>query len=203
MPFDKLPTSFTIENTIAALRNNNIEALFVENGEQAKRKVLELLPDGAEVMNMTSVTLIELGLVNEILKSGIFKATRNEWEKMDKKTQEREMAKMGAAPNWVIGSVHAVTEDGHVLIASNTGSQLSAYVYGAKRVIWVVGAQKIVKDVEEGMRRVYEHSLPLESERVKKAYGATGSGVNKLLIFNKEVVQGRVTMIIVNEVLGF
>ena len=123
--------------------------------------------------------------------------------KLDKKTEGSKMQKLGAAPDWVVGSVHAVTQDGHVLIASNTGSQLPAYAYGSGRVIWIVGAQKIVKDIDEGTRRVYEYVLPLESERAKKAYGAPGSAVNKLLVFNREAQPGRVTMIIVNEVLGY
>ena len=97
--------------------------------------------------------------------------------------------------------MHAVTEDGKVIIASATGSQLPAYAYGSSHVIWVVGSQKIVKDLDEGMKRVYEYVLPLENERAKKAYG--GSSINKLLIFNKEGTAGRITMIIVKEKLGF
>lgn len=203
MSFDDIPNHAVIENTIAALRNNNIEAFLVQNGEEAKRKVLELIPDNAEVMNMTSVTLDTIGVSDEILKNTGLDAVRNQYAKMDPKKDGRRMRELGAAPDWVVGSVHAVTEDGHVLIASNTGSQLPAYAYGGGRVIWVVGAQKIVKDIEEGTRRIYEYVLPLEGERAKKAYGAPGSAVNKLLIFNREVQPGRVTMIIVNEKLGF
>ncbi len=99
--------------------------------------------------------------------------------------------------------MHAVTEDGKVLIASNSGSQLPAYAYGSGHVIWVVGAQKIVKNLDEGIKRIYEHSLPLESERARKAYGVPGSAVNKLLIINKEIIPGRITMILTKEKLGF
>lgn len=113
------------------------------------------------------------------------------------------MQRLGATPEWVLGSVHAVTETGEALIASNTGSQLPAYAFGVGKVIWVVGTQKIVKDREEGLGRIYEHSLPLESERAKKAYGVPGSAVNKILIVNREVQPGRITMILVNERLGF
>ena len=122
---------------------------------------------------------------------------------MDRKTQGREMQKIGATPDWTIGSVHAVTEEGQVLIASNTGSQLPAYAYGSSHVIWVVGTQKIVKNIDQGIKRVYEHSLPLESERAKKAYGVPGSFVSKILIVNKEISPGRVVIIFINEKLGF
>ncbi len=114
------------------------------------------------------------------------------------------MQKLGAAPEYVIGSVHTVTEDGHVLIiASASGSQLPAYVYAAEHVIWVVGTQKIVKNIEEGMKRIYKYVLPLESARAHKAYGVPGSSVNKLLIVNKEPVPNRITIILVQQPLGF
>ena len=93
--------------------------------------------------------------------------------------------------------------DGKVLIASNTGSQLPAYAYGASKVIWIVGTQKIVNDLEDGMKRIYEYTLPLESERAQKAYGVAGSAVSKLLIVNQEVTPGRITIIFVPENIGY
>lgn len=203
MSFSELPAEAVINNTIAALRNNNIEAFLVETKEDAKRKVLELLPEGAEVFSMTSITLEQAGIAKEINESGKFKSVRNQLNGMDRKTEAREMQRLGASPDWTVGSVQAVTEDGHVLIASGTGSQLPAYAYAAGHVIWVIGAQKIVKDLDMGMRRVYEHALPLESERAKKAYGVPGSSVNKLLILNKEAAPGRITIIVANEILGY
>jgi hypothetical protein len=113
------------------------------------------------------------------------------------------MQKLGAAPDYAIGSVQAVSEDGHIFVASNTGSQLGAYAFASPHVIWVVGSQKIVKNWDEGVKRVYEYSLPHESERQKSIGNAAGSSIGKLLIFNKEVRPGRVTMIIVKENLGF
>ena len=153
---------------------------------------------------MTSVTLDTIGLSEEINKADSrFRPLRDKLYAMDRNTQVQEMNRLGAAPEFVVGSVHAVTEDGHVLIASNTSSQLPAYSFGALHVIWVVGAQKIVKNTDEGIKRVYEHSLPLESERAKKAYGVPGSAVNKILIINQEVQPGRVKLILVKENLGF
>ena len=121
---------------------------------------------------------------------------------LDWKTQGRELRKLGAAPDWAVGSVHAVTEDGKVAVASATGSQLPAYAYSSGNVIWVVGTNKIVKNLDEAFERVYKHTLPLEDARARKVYGF-GSGVNKLLIFNRESVPGRITMILIKEKLGF
>ncbi len=201
--FDQLADTATVEKTIAALAENGVDAIFVQSGQEAKEKALSLIPDGAEVMNMTSETLRTLSIDQAILASDRYHAVKNTLSKMDRKTQGREMQKLGAAPTYTIGSVHAVTEDGHVLIASNTGSQLPGYVYGASHVIWIVGTQKIVKNTDEGIKRIYEYVLPLESERARKAYGAPGSNVSKLLILNKEIAPGRITLIFVNEKLGF
>ena len=199
----KIPDKDVIEKTIAALKEGGINAYFAENEEEARKKVFEIVPQGAEIMNMTSVTLDGLGISNEILKSERYNAVKNKLNKMDRKMQGREIERLGAAPEYAIGSVHAVTEDGKILIASATGSQLPAYAYGAEHVIFVVGAQKIVKNIDEAMKRIYEHSLLLESERAKKAYGVEGSSVNKILIVNKEFKEGRIDLIFVNKVLGF
>jgi len=202
--WDQLADRKTIDKMIEALKKNGIDARFVRNSEEAKRLVLEVIPEGSEVMTMTSTTLETIGLSGEInRKKSKFKPVRDALYAMDRAREAQEMNRLGAAPEYVLGSVHAATEDGHVLIASSTGSQLPAYAYGALKVIWVVGAQKIVKDTAEGLKRIYEHSLPLESERAKKAYGVAGSSVNKILIINKEVQPGRITLILVNEVLGF
>lgn len=192
----------TIEKTVEALEKNGIHALIVETGAEAKEQLFELLPKEAEVMNMTSATLDSIGVSKEIMESGNYNAVRKELESLDRETQGLEMQKLGAAPEWVVGSVHAVTEDGKVLIASASGSQLPAYAGGSSHVIWVVGAQKLVKDFDDGIKRLYEYCLPLEDERAQKAYGM-GSSVNKILVVNKEFMQGRVTMIIAKEKLGF
>jgi len=200
--WDKLANDQTIQKVVSALQKNGMTAKVVTNGAAAKAKVLELIPSGAEVMNMTSVTLDTISVAAE-MQTERFRSVRKRLEQMDRTTQSAEMQRLGAAPEWVVGSMHAVTVDGHALVASNSGSQLPAYAYGAQHVIWIVGAQKIVKDTAAGLKRIYEYSLPLESERAKKAYGVPGSAVNKILIINREVKPGRVTVIIVKERLGF
>jgi hypothetical protein len=112
------------------------------------------------------------------------------------------MRHLAASPGYVVGSAHAVTEDGSLLIASASGSQLGPIVSGAGHVILVVGGQKIVPDVATGMRRIYEYCLPLEDERARAAYGV-GSGVNNILIVNRAIRPGRTTVILVKERLGF
>jgi hypothetical protein len=206
MQWNKLASKSTLNKTVKALKTAGIESIIVPTSNDAKKKVLSLIPKEAEVFQMTSVTLDTIGISKEINDSGKYNSVRNKFLKLDRVKDGIKMQKLGAAPEWVVGSVHAVTEDGKVLIASNTGSQLSAYVYGAAHVIWVVGTQKIVANLDEAMKRIYDYVLPLETVRARKAYGLPDtfhSNVSKLLIVNKEVNPKRITIIFVTEELGF
>jgi hypothetical protein len=200
--FGQLASDEQIERTVRALAENNIEALVAENGEEARRIFFELVPEGSEVFLGASVTLETLGIKDEIDKSGRFNSLRPKIFAMDRATQGREIRKLGGTPDYAAGSVHAVTENGQVLIASNTGSQLGPYASGAGKVIWVVGAQKIVRDLEQGMRRIEEYCVPLEDVHMQQLYNMH-TNVSKVLIVNKEVRPGRITMIIVREELGY
>ncbi len=201
----QLADKSTVEKTINSLKENNIEAVFVKDGTQAKNKVIEMIPKESEVLSMTSTTLEKIGLKEAIDESGKYVSIRKQYMALDMKTQLKEIKRLRSLPDWAVGSVHAVTLKGEVLIASAAGSQIPAYAYGAKHVVWVVGTHKIVKNINEGIKRIYEHCLPLENERVKKAYGWTGSSVNKILIFAKEskMLAGRTTLIFVDQALGF
>jgi L-lactate utilization protein LutC len=202
LKYEKLADDKTVEETVASLKANNIEAVIVETGNQAKEKILSMIPKKAEVMTMSSQTLEQTGIDEAINKSSEYDAVKPKLWAMDRNTQARQMAKLGAAPDWVIGSVQAITKDGKIVIASNTGSQLSAEAYAGGKVIFVVSTKKIVEDLDEAMKRIYEYSFPKENERAKKVYGMP-SGVNKILIINKEVFPGRTTVILVKEDLGY
>jgi L-lactate utilization protein LutB len=200
--FSILASDAQIERTMKALEANNIHAIVAENGAEARKKLFEIIPAHAEVFTSSSVTLTALGIPDEIDKSTRFDSVRAKMASMDRKTQNREMQKLGATPEYMLGSVHAVTETGRIIIASKTGSQLAGYVAGAVHVLWVVGTQKIVPTLEIGLKRVEEYTLPLETARAQKAFGV-GSSIDKLLIVNKEFMPGRTTMILVKENLGF
>jgi hypothetical protein len=200
--FAKLAINERIERTSKALEANGIQTLVAEDRAEAKRLFFELIPDGSEVFLGASVTLEQLGLAADVDQSGRFDAVRPKMYAMNRETQGREIRKLIAAPDFAAGSVHAVTEDGHVLIASATGSQLGPYASGAGKVIWVVGAQKIVKDLNDGLRRLNEHVVPLEDAHMQELY-KVGTSVNQMLIVNRAFRPDRITMIIVKEELGF
>ncbi|HEX7963900.1 MAG TPA: LUD domain-containing protein [Candidatus Saccharimonadales bacterium] len=201
--YDTVKDDASLNRAAEALTANGFTVRIVANGEEAKQAALKLLPKGEEVLTVTSRTLDQTGLTPAINESGDYDAVRPKLNALmgdpSKKEQQR---KLGAAPTHVIGSVHALTEDGRVLIASNTGSQLPAYLYGAGHVVWVVGGQKITKDMDDALNRLEQHVVPLENERSKQAYGAP-TNVSKLAMVNKEIQPGRIDIIIAKEALGF
>lgn len=204
--FSQLASQKQLELTISALEANNVTVSTVADRSAAKAAVLALLPEHAQVMTMTSITLEETGLAEALNTSDKYQSVRTELESLNRDTDGQKMQQLGAAPEWTVGSVHAITQSGQIVIASNTGSQLPAYAYGAKHVVWVVGAQKLVSSLDEAMQRLNEYVIPLESVRARKAYGlpeSFNSAANKLLILNKEVQPGRLHVIFVNEKLGF
>jgi len=142
------------------------------------------------------------GITEEIDKSGRYESLRPRISSMDRQTRADEIRRLSAGPDFMLGSVHAVTETGSLMAASMGGSQLGPYVSGAGRVILVVGTQKIVPDLEDGLRRINEYAFPLEDARAQEAYGIH-SAVNKVLIINREITPGRITVVFVDEVLGF
>jgi LUD domain len=200
--FAGLASAERIATAAAALQRNGIDSHVTGSGAEARRLVSSLLPDGAEVYNNTSQTLEAIGVADDIERSGRYQPLRLRLYRMDREMQRREMRTLSASPEYVVGSVHALTEAGSLLIASASGSQLGPLVSGAGHVILVVGAQKIVSDVPTGMRRIYEYCFPLEDARARRAYGVP-SGVNNILTINKVMTPGRITAIIVRERLGF
>jgi LUD domain len=191
-----------VKRTMAALEANGITALRAADAAEAKRIVLGLIPEGSQVHHGASQSLDDTGITAEIETSGRYEALRPRIWRMDRQTQADDIRRLGAAPDVMLGSVHAVTESGSLVATSMGGSQLGPYVSGAGRVILLVGTQKIVSDLEEGLRRINEYSFPLEDARAQAAYGIH-SAVNKVVIINGEYTPGRITVVFVDEVLGF
>ena len=200
--FGTLADDHRVRRAIAALEANGITVLRTANAAEAKEIVLDLIPDGSEVHHGASMSLDVAGITDEIDKSGRYESLRPRIFSMDRQTRADEIRRLSSAPDVMLGSVHAVTETGSLLAASMGGSQLGPYVSGAGRVILVVGTQKIVPDLEEGLRRIEEYAFPLEDARAQAAYGIH-SAVNKVLIINREIVPDRITVVLVDEVLGF
>ena len=200
--FGILAEDLRVTRTAAALEANGISVVRAANAAEAKRIVFGLIPDGSQVHQGASQSLEAAGITDEIERSGRYEPLRPRIWSMDRETQGDDIRRLSSSPDVMLGSVHAVTETGSLVAASASGSQLGPYASGAAKVILVAGTQKIVSDVEEAFRRIDEYVFPLEDARAQAAYGVN-SGVNKVLIINKEWMPGRTTVVLVGEVLGF
>jgi len=191
----------TVQRVAGAIRANNIEVRVVDTGEDARRGVLQLIPLGAEVHSGKSKTLVDTGLWAELFESGRYDALRPKYMKMDRATQEREIRKMISAPDYMVGSVHAITEAGDLVTASATASQLGPYAVGAGKLILVAGSQKIVPDLDAALKRIEEVVRPWEDASVMERM-KTHTIVGKILIIRREWQPGRTTVFLVREPLG-
>lgn len=205
MDYKTLASSETIEKTKIALKEHNFEPIEVNSKEEALAKILELIPEGASVMNGSSVTLQEIEYVD------LLKNRQHKWKNLHDavlaetdKDKQALLRKQSVLSDFYLGSAHAVTEEGEIVITSNAGSQLPHLVFTSPNIILVIGAQKIVPTLPDAFRRVQEHVIPLEDARMKSAYGY-GTMLAKTLILHKEnpAMGRKVYVIIVNEKLGF
>jgi len=191
-----------LERAAAALTAHGFTVEILDDAAAARTRIKDLIPLGASVFTGASETLRLSGIDDDINTSGRYDAIRSRGRAMDRATQLAEIWRLMSTPDVIVGSVHAVTETGSLVIASASGSQLPGYAGGALRAIWIVGAQKVVPDLATALRRVEDHCLPLESARAQAVYGQP-SAVNRLLILNAEPQPGRGTVLLLREAIGF
>jgi hypothetical protein len=191
-----------LERTAAALTAHGFAVEVVDDAAAARERVKDLIPEGASVLTGASETLRLSGIDADINDSGRYASVRARGMTLDRAKDADEIRRLIASPDVAIGSVNAVTETGALVIASASGSQLPGYAGGSAHAIWVVGAQKVVPDLDTALRRIDDYVLPLESARVQVVYGGP-SAVNRVLILNAEPHPGRGTVLLVREAIGF
>ena len=206
MDYTQLASKATIERTAEALKSHGFKPVLIESGKEALEAIKKAIPAGASVMNGSSRTLEEIGFV-DYLKGG-----QHGWNNLhegilaEKDPEKQKLLRRQALiSDYYLGSVHAMSETGEMVIASNTGSQLPHIVYSSPNVIFVVGAQKIVPTLEEGRKRLREHVVPLEEVNMQQKY-KSHTALNKELLYHAENVgfTGRsIQILLVNEKLGF
>jgi hypothetical protein len=199
--FTTLPDERALASTVTALEEHGFSTEVVDDLDAARQTVLARIPHGSSVMTNTSVTLQQTGIADAVNDGGPYDSARNKMFALDFETQAREMKAIGGQPDYALGSVHAVTHDGTLVIASASGSQLASYAWGAANVILVVGAQKLVPTLEAARERIYQHSLVLEDARAIAAYGQHSS-VGKILEIHQEL-PGRIHIVLVRQAVGF
>jgi hypothetical protein len=199
--FTALPDEQTLAETVAALEERGIGVELVGDLDAAREVVLARIPDGSSVMTNPSVTLEATGIARVVDDGERYDSARNRGLALDRATQLQEIKAIMGQPDFALGSVHAITRDGTVVIASALGSQLASYAFGAASVIFVVGAQKLVPDLDAARKRIYQHSFRLEDARTLEVYG-TNSRVGKILEIHEED-PGRIHVVLIRAVVGF
>ncbi len=201
MDYTKLATDQSLEKTKTSLEANGFKVLIAKDKKEVRELVLSLIPEGSSIMDNTSKTLEAIGIKDIIQNSGKYNSIHKKVLSMYREIEGKRIKELRSVMDFVIGSFHAVTEDGHIMMASGSGSQIPGYAYGASNVIFIAGTHKIVKDIESGMKRIYQHSQPLENERMLELHGVP-SNPRRILIINSESAP-RTTVIFVKEALGF
>jgi hypothetical protein len=199
--YTQAASSETIEKVAANLTANNIEAVIVQDGAEARQKVLERIPEGAEVHTAKSKTMEDTGLYADLNESGRYNPIRPRYMAMDRKTQGDQIRRMVAVPDHIAGSVQALTEEGILVVVSYAGSQIAPYAGGAGKVLLVVGSQKIVPDLDSAMRRIDDHVFPYEDERLQSELGVH-TKIAKVLQIRLEPRPGRMTVFLTREPVG-
>jgi acyl-CoA hydrolase len=199
--FTALPDAQDLAATVVALEEHGFSVEVADDLDGARTAVLARIPAGSSVMTNTSVTLQETGIADAINDGGPYESARNKMFALDFETQVQQMKAIGGQPDYALGSVHAVTHDGTLVIASASGSQLASYAWGAANVIFVIGAQKLVPGLDAARERIYQHSLKLEDARAQAAYGQH-SYVGKVLEIHQEL-PGRIHIVLVRQPLGY
>ena len=199
--FTTLPDEHALQATVVALEEHGFSVEVVSDLDAARQAVLARIPEGSSVMTNTSVTLTETGIADAINDGGPYESARNKMFALDFETQVQQMKAIGGQPDYALGSVHAVTHDGTLVIASASGSQLASYAWGAANVIFVIGAQKLVPGLDAARERIYQHSLKLEDARAQAAYGQH-SYVGKVLEIHQEL-PGRIHIVLVRQQVGY
>lgn len=204
MNYEYIASDSTIEKVVEALKARNIHAIVVNTKEEALKEIKKLIPKGGKVMNGSSTTLNQIGFV-DYLKEG-----KHGWDNVhadivnekDPAKQAR-LRKESVLADYFLGSVHAITEAGQLMIASASGSQIPSYAFTSDNVIWVASANKIVADRDAAFKRLEDYVFPLENKRMQ-GVGYPGSTIGRVLVFEREIMPNRhLTLILVKEKLGF
>ena len=190
-----------LEALAAKLRERNFEVLVVDDGAAARDEVLSRIPDGASVHSGKSKTLEDAGIFAALMEGDSYDFIRKKTSKMDRRTQMDEIRRLGSTPDVMLGSAHAVTEAGQIVITSASGSQIGPIASGAGKLILVIGSQKIVPDLDTAFRRIKEYVFPYEDARLREQLGV-GTRITRTLILESDFMPGRTTIILVRQPIG-
>jgi len=200
---DELPSDDAVEETVENLEANGFDVVVVDSAADALETLQSHIPDGAEVMNGHSTTLEEIGF-DDYLSEG-----DHEWESLPDRIwsidddADRQAARRDSqTAEYFLGSVNGISRTGELVAADRSGSRIGAYPFAASNVVIVSGINKIVPTLTDALDRLENVAYPLENERAQDAYGVE-SAIAKQLIFRQELEEGRTTVLLIRDTLGY
>jgi hypothetical protein len=201
--WNRVPDETTIDRTVSAIEARNVRVVRAATADEGRQALLDLIPEGAEVMNGSSTTLIELGY-EQLLQSNP-KGWRDYHAAITAENDEENrqmLRRKGVAADWYLSGVQAIAETGQLVGCDKTGSRVGAWPYAAGHLVLVSGANKIVPTLDDALARCWEYAWPLELQRAHRVYG-TSSEIGKIVVIEKEMAADRVTLILIGESLGY
>lgn len=193
---------------IKGLESRNMSGYYVQTREEALAKALELIPEGSSVTKGGSMSVAEIGLT-DVLKHGNYNYCDRD------ATADKRAAELFAySADVFLGSANAITEDGVLMNIDGNSNRVSAYAYGPRKLILVVGMNKVTKDIDHAMKRARNEAAPINAQRFGLSTPCCQKGscfdckspdtiCCQFLITRFERHTGRVHVILVNDCLGF
>jgi len=201
--WNQQPSGSIVTQTAEKIRQRGIAVIRAHNGEIALERLKELIPPGAEIMSGASTTLLEIGYDEYVNSDGL------EWNDLHRaiiaendEKKRHELRRKSVTADYFVSGVNAIAQSGEIVACDKSGSRVGAWAFAAGHLILVSGTNKIVPTLGDALRRVLEYAYPLENVRAKRAYG-TPSQLGKWVILANEQAEGRVTLILIEESLGY
>jgi hypothetical protein len=201
--WNRIPSPDIIEKTVQEIEKRGIKVITAADSEEALSQLKKIIPPGAEVMNGSSTTLIEIGY-EDYISGG-----RSGWKPFhaiitaeNDDRRRAELRRKSVAADYFLSSANAIASTGEIIACDASGSRVGAWPFAAGHLILVVGINKIVPTLEEGLDRIRHYAYRLENVRATKVYG-TPSVIGKCVILAHERNEGRITLILVRESLGY
>jgi len=200
---DEHPTDDELDAAVENLETSGFDVVVVEDSAAALDELTSRIPAGAEVMDGHSTTLEEIGFMDHLMEGD------HEWDNrhaevygIDDDAERQRARREAQASDCFVGSVNAIAATGELVAADASGSRIGAYPFAAETLLLVAGTNKVVDDLDAALDRLENVAYPLEDARAKEAYGA-GSVIAKQLIYRQEAEEGRTTLVLVRESLGY
>jgi hypothetical protein len=199
----------------AALASRGMSLVQVRDGAEGLAYLLARIPAGARVMNGGSDTLERIGFL-QALGSGRYDWLRPGIAAIQDREERTRVRRQATTADWLVGGINALTMAGEIVNVDGSGNRLAGYAFGAGKVILVAGVNKIVPDLAAAIERIRNTAALQECRKLELATPCAVTGrcdndacrgperqCGKILIIENEKIAGRITLVLIDEPLGF